>query len=140
MTQSLFELDKTLEKECFFIADLSLCRILLMGNKQVPWIILVPRLPNITNILDLSDDERHILMNELHIMSQIMTDIFKPHRLNIAALGNVVGQMHWHIIARYQDDVCFPSPVWGNIDSVFYTSQEAEERINVIKKAIENAI
>ena len=134
MTQSLFVLDKTLEKDSFFITDLSLCRVLLSNNSQIPWIILVPRISNMINLLDLSHDERHILMNELHFMSQIMTNIFQPYRLNVAALGNVVEQMHWHIIVRYQDDACFPSPIWGNIAPAFYTPQKAEQRINVIKK------
>ena len=106
-------LHQKLASDSFFVADLKLCQVLLMNNSLYTWLILVPRVGNAKEIIDLSNDNRHLLMDEISQTSEIMQDLFKPDKLNIAALGNQVPQLHIHIIARFIGDASWANPVWG---------------------------
>ncbi|MEI6729799.1 MAG: HIT domain-containing protein [Pseudomonadota bacterium] len=110
-----FNLHKQLEQDCFFVSDLKLCRVLLMNNSLFKWLILVPRIENAEEIIDLNQEDRQILMQEICFISTIMKDLFTPKKLNIGALGNLVPQLHIHVIARYEDDAAWANPVWGSV-------------------------
>ncbi len=109
----MFTLHPQLERDTIFIADLPLSRALLMNNHLFPWVILVPREPQIQEIMQLAVSQQHQLMDEITAVSQAMQAIFSPDKLNIAALGNQVPQLHIHIIARFKNDTAWPNPVWG---------------------------
>jgi len=109
-----FVLNSTLEQDSFFVKDLKLCQVRLMNNADYPWIILVPKIAGIEEITDLSEADYLTFNLEVQQMAKVMQEIFKPDKLNIAAIGNKVRQMHMHIIARYKDDKTFPNTVWGN--------------------------
>ena len=110
----MFELAKELQRDCIEIADWSLCKVLLMNDSQYPWFILVPKVEGARDIIDLSESEQNVLHLESRQLQHLIREVFSPYKLNVAALGNVVEQLHIHHIARYQDDIAWPKPVWGN--------------------------
>jgi diadenosine tetraphosphate (Ap4A) HIT family hydrolase len=119
-----FILNTRIEMDSFFVANLNLCQIRLMNNQYFTWFLLIPRLNSIINLTDLSFDNQYILMQELNQVAIIVQKLFNPTRLNIASLGNIVPQMHWHIIARYDTDKAWPNPVWGFQSPQYENSQE----------------
>lgn len=127
----MFKLHPQLEKDTFFVFDLPLCKVLLMNNALFPWLILVPAKPDLREIIDLSAKDRTTLMEEISRISELMRDRFNPDKLNIAALGNMVSQLHIHIIVRYKTDPAWPSPVWGK-DSRPYDDTEKEKIISLL--------
>jgi len=109
----MFALHPQLAHDTFPIVDLALCSVLLMNNRLFPWVILVPQRKNIKEIIELSESDRHLLMDEISQISYAMQTVFLPDKLNVAALGNQVPQLHIHIIARFAADPAWPTPVWG---------------------------
>ena len=110
----MFKLDSRLHNDTFFVCDLTLCRVLLMNDRQFPWLILVPMRNDIAEIIDLSEHEQQTLLKESAKVSKVMQQVFAPYKLNVGALGNVVRQLHVHHVARFETDVAWPKPVWGN--------------------------
>lgn len=108
-----FYLDAAFSKEEFKIMDLKLCTLILNDNKLFPWVILVPRRNGVKEIIDLNRDDQHLLMDEIALISNLMKKIFQPKKLNIAAFGNIVPQLHIHIIARFEEDKAWPNSVFG---------------------------
>lgn len=135
----MFELDKRLDSDTFFLCDLPLSRVLLMNDSQFPWLILVPRVVGAREIIDLSDDQQHQLLKESAMISHVINRLFSPQKLNVAALGNVVSQLHIHHVGRFDTDVAWPKPVWGNQAPVPYEQDTASEWVDTIRKAINPA-
>lgn len=108
-----FTLDATLAGDTLAFGSLSLCQLLLMKHADFPWIILVPRVDGAREIVDLTLPQRHALMDDITAASHLMQRVFTPDKLNVAALGNVVPQLHVHLIARFANDPAWPAPVWG---------------------------
>ncbi len=131
----MFNLHAQLVKDCFQILDLSLCRLLLLNDANYPWMILVPMRNNISEIYQLNAVDQNQLMVESDVLSRFMVKQFNPDKLNIAALGNLVPQLHIHHIARYQDDPVWPAPVWGKKTAKAYTEDEANRLIKLTKAA-----
>jgi diadenosine tetraphosphate (Ap4A) HIT family hydrolase len=113
-----------------FVKDLQLSRILLENNAHFPWVMLVPRLENVSNILNMSLQDRAVFWSEIEEVAQIMKDYFQPDQINIAMLGNVTPQLHCHIIMRYKSDLAFPRPVWGG-EKIPYTQKQVDDIINL---------
>ncbi|GAB4162574.1 MAG: HIT domain-containing protein [Rickettsiaceae bacterium] len=132
-----FQLNKTLEQDSIFITDLKLCQLRLINNSDFPWVILVPRLPDIIEITDLAVKDFSQLTAEIHLMAQIMQSKFKSDKLNIAIIGNVVTQMHVHIVARYKNDKLYPKTVWGYPFSE-YKADDSAKIVQDIKQIIED--
>lgn len=109
-----FTLDQRLDADTFPIADLPLCRVLLMNDARYPWMILVPRLNNISEVFELSETDQAQLWQEATQLGSVMKTLFEGDKLNIATLGNVVKQLHIHVVVRHQADATWPAPVWGN--------------------------
>jgi len=120
----MFELNPRLEADTDWVLDLQLSRVLLMDDSRYPWLILVPRIPNVREWLDLSSTDQALLLAEQLQVSQCLQTLLSPDKLNIATLGNIVPQLHLHIIARFETDFAWPSPVWGRGDSVRYPPDE----------------
>jgi diadenosine tetraphosphate (Ap4A) HIT family hydrolase len=108
-----FRLDPRLHADTTTVLDLPLCRLLMMRAVDHPWLILVPRQPGLVEILDLSDHDRRWLFDEIARVAEALKAETGAHKLNIGALGNVVSQLHVHVIARFRDDPAWPNPVWG---------------------------
>jgi len=126
-----FVLDPKLEKDSTFIANLELSELRLINNSDYTWLILVPRINNLVEITDLETEKYNKLCSEIRTIAEVIQKLFKPDKLNIATIGNIVKQLHVHIVARYKDDKTFPKPVWGN-EFTPYSKEELELKINKI--------
>ena len=135
-TDPTFKLDPRLEQDCLTITDLPLSRILLMDDARYPWLILVPRCANITEIFELSEAQQQQLMAESSALSKAMTTHFQPRKMNVANLGNIVSQLHLHFIARFEDDPAWPGAVWGHSPAIPYSEPALVERHNTLNSIL----
>jgi len=113
MTDSAFTLDSRLAADTVEVGDLALCRVLLMDDARFPWLILVPRRPDLAEITDLSEPDSAALWQEIRIATGVMQALAKPDKVNVGALGNIVTQLHVHVVGRFRSDPAWPGPVWG---------------------------
>jgi len=109
----MFELHAQLARDCLVVGDIELCRVLLMNDAQYPWLILVPRRADISEVFQLSPLDQQRLWQEVGEVAALLAGHFSADKMNVAALGNVVPQLHVHVIARRRDDPAWPRPVWG---------------------------
>jgi diadenosine tetraphosphate (Ap4A) HIT family hydrolase len=108
-----------------------------MNDQRYPWVILVPKVPGVAEIHELADEQQHLLMSESIRLSKALDQLYSPHKLNIAALGNVVRQLHVHHVVRFEDDAVFPSPVWGVGTVQPYGSDELAETVSALTIAFD---
>lgn len=120
----MFQLHPQLEKDTLPLGRFELCRLLLMNDANYPWFILVPERENVREVHELAASDRRQLWDESAQLSRALTTVFKPDKLNIAALGNQVPQLHVHHIVRYTHDAAWPAPVWGKVPPRQYYSAE----------------
>ena len=109
-----FALDPRLSAEALPIGDLPLSAVLLVDDSRYPWFVLVPRRPDVSELTDLDAADAAALMGEIRIATRVMIALAKPDKVNVAALGNIVPQLHVHVIARFLSDPAWPGPVWGS--------------------------
>jgi diadenosine tetraphosphate (Ap4A) HIT family hydrolase len=136
MSSSAWSLHSTLEKDTINIGDLPLSRVLVIKDANYPWLLLVPRRADTIEIIDLNEVEQAQLMTEINRVARALKDITKPDKMNIAALGNVVPQLHVHIIARRTSDAAWPRPVWGVVPPLAHDPQEVETFIAALRRKI----
>ena len=117
------DLHPQLQKDCLLIGRFTLCRLLLLCDANYPWFILVPDREGITEIFQLSAADQLQLLRESSQLAAGLVERFHADKLNIAALGNVVPQLHVHHIVRYRDDPAWPAPVWGRVATRPYTPE-----------------
>ncbi|MBA6340072.1 HIT domain-containing protein [Colwellia sp. MB02u-10] len=127
-----FKLHPQLVNDCFVMADFPLSRLLLCNDSAYPWFILVPKVDGIQDIYQLDWQQQQQLLNESSMLSEVLMQEFKGDKMNVAALGNVVSQLHLHHIVRYENDACWPKPIWGQQALTPYTDSE----LDVIKSRI----
>lgn len=132
-----FELDLRLARDSHDITNLPLCNVRLIDNKRFPWVLLVPRVAGASEWIDLSREQQHQLSDEIAVVSHIFKALVTPDKLNIAALGNQVSQLHVHLIARYKGDKAWPNQVWGS-DSESYSEEERRRFIYELKSALDS--
>lgn len=125
MDQPPFQLDERLAADCVVLGELDLGLVLLMNNARVPWFILVPR-TDVTELCDLRPGRRQQLFAEVDALSRFVRTHFNIDKLNVAAIGNVVSQMHVHVVGRRKDDWCWPGVVWGAPGAIAYEEAEIE--------------
>jgi diadenosine tetraphosphate (Ap4A) HIT family hydrolase len=118
------------------LAALELCDLQLMDDSNYPWLVLVPRVPGARELVDLDAAQRATLMEEIVSCERLLLDAFKPHKLNVAALGNLVPQLHVHVIARFEHDPAWPAPVWGRVASRSYAPEALVERVRELQAAL----
>lgn len=118
------------------LGDLPLSRLLLSNDANYPWTILVPRRAGIREIHELCDADQQQLLRESNLLARALIAVFAPTKLNIAALGNVVPQLHVHHIARHDHDPAWPAPVWGRVPAVAYANAAREARIAALTAAL----
>jgi len=123
----MFELHARLAEDCIVIGDLPLCSLLMMNDARYPWFLLVPRQENIKEIYQLSAEDQCQLAKESSVLSQSLMTLFSGDKMNTAALGNIVTQLHVHHIVRYYTDEAWPSPVWGLGEAQHYTHAELDD-------------
>ncbi len=137
MNNDIFYLDPRLSNDSFELINLALSKVMLVNNSFFPWVMLIPRKNNLKEIIDLNQQDRIILMEEISLVSQVMIDVFAPDKLNIAALGNIVPQLHIHIVARYSHDLAWPQPVFGG-DKKAYDPNVRKDITDKLVKLVES--
>ena len=125
--EEMFELHPRLVRDTLPVGDFGLCRLLLMNDANYPWFILVPRRVGIREIFELELCDQHQLVKESSQLSGVISRVFHADKLNIAALGNMVPQLHVHHIVRYETDQAWPNPVWGMFAAQPYTKRVLQE-------------
>src|SRR3954451_14617069 len=118
------------------LGDLPLSRVLVMNDANYPWLILVPRKADITEIIDLTETEQMRLMSEVTGVARALREVTACHKLNIAALGNMVPQLHVHIIARFRHDAAWPKPVWDVVPARAYEREALDNLVQALRRKI----
>jgi len=136
---SPFVLDPRLAADTIDVAQLDLCDLRLMNDRRFPWLILVPRVANMRELIDLAADEQQVLWAEVNRCSRLLQRVCQPHKLNVAALGNVVAQLHVHVIARFVDDAAWPAPVWGRGVAEPYANDARDALLEQLRAGLINA-
>jgi diadenosine tetraphosphate (Ap4A) HIT family hydrolase len=132
---SEFDLDARLEADSVFIANGPLSQFRLMNDARYPWLVLVPRTPHASEWVDLLPQQQQILLSEVNIAAKILRGHFPCEKINIGALGNIVRQLHVHVIARISNDEAWPGPVWGQGKTKAYSAVELEMLIEKLRRA-----
>jgi diadenosine tetraphosphate (Ap4A) HIT family hydrolase len=122
------------------VARMPLCQVLLMRDANYPWFILVPDRSNVTEIYQLAPDDQQQLIQESSYLAESLAQAFAADKLNVAALGNVVPQLHIHHIVRYHHDPAWPAPVWGKLPAKPYNDNQFAETINRLKTRFVNDV
>jgi len=122
-----FQLHPRLKQDSIAIGKFNLTELRLINDSQYPWFVLVPMRADISEIYQLSDVDQQLLQRESSLLTKILADLYKADKMNIAAIGNIVPQLHIHHIVRYKTDIAWPAPVWGKFDTVPYTEQQIEK-------------
>jgi diadenosine tetraphosphate (Ap4A) HIT family hydrolase len=136
MPESAWSLHPQLKKDTIDIGDLPLSRVLVIRDANYPWLLLVPRRENAVEIIDLDEVAQAQLMTEIARVSRALKEITKCDKLNVAALGNMVPQLHVHVIARRTSDAAWPRPVWGAAEPLAHDAEEVQNFISAIRRKI----
>jgi diadenosine tetraphosphate (Ap4A) HIT family hydrolase len=136
MTHTSFSLHPRLQADCLVIGQLPLSLCLLMNDQQFPWLILVPQRPALTEIYQLDAADRLQLLDESCHLATVLTQLYAPDKLNIAAIGNLVPQLHLHHVVRFTSDCAWPAPVWGKQAAKPYDAGEAAVLIDKLQTAL----
>lgn len=124
----MFELHPRLQADTQILGDLPLCRVLLAKDSQYPWLILVPRVPGLREIHHLPPEQQQQLMQESCAVATLMEEALGPDKINVAALGNLVPQLHLHHVARFSSDAAWPGPIWGAHPALPYQTQDLRQQ------------
>ena len=131
-----FELDPRLAGDTVIVGDLPLCRVLLMRDSRYAWVILVPRRTALVEVSDLPEGDQALLWREVAIAGRALRAVAPCDKLNIGALGNIVRQLHVHVVARREGDAAWPGPVWGLGQAEAYAKGEAERLVEAIRHGL----
>jgi len=129
-------LDKRLEKDCVLLAQSKLNYLLLNKDANFPWVILVPKQENISELFELSEEDQVQLTLETNQIASRLKKAFQADKMNVAAIGNVVSQLHVHVVARFKLDAVWPKPIWGAIEAKTYEEKQLKNTTELILNAI----
>jgi len=131
----MFTLNQKLKEDTAEIAQLQLSLVLLMKDCSFPWLILVPVIESIREIHELTEKDRSILIEEISLSSQVIKRLYSPDKINVGALGNIIHQLHIHVIGRFKTDRAWPGPVWGTGTAKSYSEDEFKDICAKLRKA-----
>lgn len=129
-------LDPRLQADTHRVASLELSELLLMDNRLHPWLVLVPRRAGAIEWTDLESADAHRLLDEVALAGSLLRATHAPEKLNVAALGNVVSQLHVHVVGRFRADEAWPRPVWGAVPAQAYEAAERERVLQALREAL----
>lgn len=135
----MFALDPRLQQDTLHVGDFPLCRLLLMNDASYPWFILVPRREEVSELFQLDEADQRSLWHETNLLAEVLKDTFKADKMNVASLGNMVSQLHMHVIARRRGDAAWPAPVWGHRPAQPYTEDQVKEVRDRLKLVLSSA-
>jgi diadenosine tetraphosphate (Ap4A) HIT family hydrolase len=136
MNENTWSLNPQLAADTVAVGDLALSRVLLSNDANYPWLILVPRLPGLVDLIDLKPDRQIEIMGEIDAVARALKDAAPCDKLNIASLGNQVAQLHVHVIARRRNDAAWPKPVWGAVPPLAYAPAARARLIALLRRAL----
>ncbi len=136
----MFELHPALEADSVLIGRFKLSQVRLMNDAKYPWVLLVPEREGVTEIHQLSAEDRAQLMEESAFLAEKLATLFRADKMNIAAIGNMVPQLHVHHIVRYKTDPAWPAPVWGKLPMKPYAGKEIQQMIEKIRDALKERL
>ena len=122
----MFILDTRLQEDTWLIGDFPLCRLLLSNDSNYPWFILVPRREGISELFQMDDVDQQLMWAETTALAGVLKELFTADKMNVATLGNVVSQLHMHVIARYASDAAWPGTVWGKHPAKPYSEADVQ--------------
>ena len=131
-----FDIHEKLAADCERIGELTLCTVLLMRDHRFPWTILVPRIDGLRDFHDLPRDQALTLFDEIDAVSRVLVSAFEAQKINVAALGNQVPQLHVHVIGRYASDAAWPGPVWNAGVLTEPDAAVVGQRVAVLRRAL----
>lgn len=131
-----FQLHPRLQQDSITLGQFNLSRLLLCNDSQYPWFILVPQRPDISEIFQLSAMDQQLLQQESCLLAKTLATLYQADKMNIAAIGNIVPQLHIHHIVRYQTDIAWPAPVWGKYEPIPYSTEQQHRVILQIKNIL----
>lgn len=132
----LFALHPQLAADTVLVSDWALSRVLLMNDARFPWLILVPRRAGLSELFDLKHAERMVLAEELNRASLGLKTLFKAKKINVGALGNMVPQLHIHVVARSESDAAWPGPVWGTGKAIAYSHANCQALVENLNRGL----
>lgn len=133
MRRTEFILDQRLQADTYFVASLEMCEVLLMNDARFPWLVLVPRETGLIEISDLGDQAQQRLWHEVNRAAVALREVVSCDKLNIGALGNIVRQLHIHVVARNEGDAAWPGPVWGHGPAEPYADDPLQSHIQRLR-------
>jgi len=131
-----FQLHPNLKRDCVFVGSFELCQLLLMNDCQYPWFLLVPQKLDLSELYQLEKPDRQLLIEESSWLAENLALLYQADKMNIAAIGNLVPQLHIHHIVRYKNDKAWPAPVWGKFAAVPFTEQQMSENLVLVKERL----
>jgi diadenosine tetraphosphate (Ap4A) HIT family hydrolase len=131
-----FALDARLERDSLFIADGPLSQLRLMDDARYPWLLVVPRVANVAELVDLGGGQQRLLLAEINLASQLLRKTGRCDKINVGALGNIVRQLHVHVLARIEGDAAWPGPVWGQGKATPYPASERDRIVHAFRDAL----
>ena len=131
-----FTLHRQLAADTVAVAQWPLCHVLLMNDRRYPWLILVPEQANMRDMHDLDPSDQAVLMTEIDRASRALVSLFGPDKINVGALGNMVPQLHIHVIARFRSDDAWPGPVWGAHPAQAYAPGDLDQATTALRTAL----
>jgi len=134
---SAFQLHDQLAKDSFFVRKLGVSQVRLNNDSRFPWLILIPELPNLRELHEIPDNLQTSVYKEIHLCSKLLEELTKADKMNVAALGNLVPQLHIHVIARKHRDIAWPQPVWTKEAAVPFKKDEQEKLVGELLKRLE---
>jgi len=132
----MYALHPQLAEETVPVCDLELCRVLLSRDATYPWLVLSPQREGLRDLHDLNEEDGIAALEEIRRCSRALVDLFRPDKINVAALGNQVPQLHIHIIARFTTDPAWPGPVWGKVPAASYDDAARDALIGRLRAAL----
>lgn len=132
-----FQLHTRLAADTHPVCSLATSDVLLMDDSRFPWLILVPRIADARELHRLDDKARHAVYDEINHCTQVLETLVNPHKMNVAALGNLVEQLHVHVIARFIEDPAWPAPVWGHSEPVAYRAEALDAFVTRLRSLLD---
>lgn len=123
----MFELNATIANDTVELGKIGISRVLLLKDSNYPWVMLVPEVANLTELHQLEESQLQDVMNSVSFVSKKMKDFYNADKMNIANIGNIVSQLHIHVVARFEGDKAWPGPIWGHSPWELYSPEKLEE-------------
>ena len=132
----MFAVDPRIEKDSILIAEFELCQLRLQNDQRFPWLVLLPKVANLTEVHELTDAQQSLLMAESSKVAKALQQVTSCKKINVANLGNVVAQLHWHVVARFENDEAWPGPIWGVGTAVPWPEQKRADFVDSLLTAL----